>query len=128
MTPTTRRPVQTGLWGRAETLPAATAARSQTNDLDLIHSVIRTATEPGYVVIGPSERVHLREPGNTSEVQRVPTYEADAVAQLLASGHFKIGGTHTVCVGRREGPARSVLVTAAARSMIRRWDALHPLR
>ena len=90
--------------------------------------MIRTATEPGYVVTGPSERVHVREPGSKHDATRVPTYEADAVAQLLESGHFKIGGTHTIRIGHREGPARSVLVTAAAKSMIRRWEALPPLR
>lgn len=90
--------------------------------------MIRTATEPGYVVIGPAERVHVREPGSKHDVRRVPAYEADTVAQLLDSGHLTIGGTHHVSVGRREGPARSVLVTKAAKSMIKRWGALHPLR
>ncbi len=132
MTPTRRRPptqpAQAGLWGRAEPLPKPAADRPTVNDLDLIQSVIRTATDPGYVVIGPSERVHVREAEDGPDVRRVPTYEPDAVAQLLDAGHLRIGGHHTVRIGRRDGPARSVLPTKTARSMAARWQALHRIR
>src|SRR3954454_21782497 len=94
--PASKPPAQGGLWGRAETLPTPGPARAAVNDLDLIESVIRTATDPGYVVLGPSERVYVREAGTKGDVHRAPSYEAAAVAQLLDSRHLSIGGTHTV--------------------------------
>ena len=69
----------------------------------------------------------LRVPTRTKGfVVTVPRYEADTVAQLLDSGHLKLGGTHVVSDGRREGPARSVLVTTATRTLLTRWAALTP--
>ena len=128
----TRRPrplAQGGLRGRQEPVPAQKAPRhGAANDLDLITSVICAAQEPGYVLIGVGERVHLRDPSRGKGfVTAVPRYEADTVAQLVDSGHFKIGGTHVVSDGRREGPARSVLVPAATTAMLVRWAALTPL-
>ena len=127
----TRRPAQVGLWGRQQPLTNAgsstTAKRSAVNDLDLVTSVIRSADEPGYVVIGPSERVFLRDPARGKGfVVSVPRYEADTVAQLLDTGHLRLGGTHVVSDGRHEGPARSVLVTTATRALVARWAALTP--
>jgi hypothetical protein len=124
----TRPPAQGGLWGRQQPLPTAstTARRAAVNDLDLVASVVAAAQDPGYVLIGASERVFLRDPARNGFVTVVPRYEADTVAQLLDSGHLKIGGTHLVSDGRREGPARSVLVPAATRAMLARWAALHP--
>ena len=90
--------------------------------------MIRSADEPGYVVVGPSERVFLRDPpAARASSSSVPRYEADTVAQLLDSGHLRLGGTHVVSDGRQEGPARSVLVTTATRAMVARWAALTPL-
>ena len=77
-------------------------------------------------MIGVGERVYLRDPRGKGFVAAVPRYEADTVAQLLDSGHLRLGGTHVVSDGRREGPARSVLVTAATRAMLARWAALTP--
>jgi len=130
----TRRPrpaAQGGLWGRQQPLPHAggstTAKRSEVNDFDLVTSVIRSAEEPGYVVIGVGQRVFLRDGARKGFVVSVPRYEADAVAQLLDSGHLRLGGTHVVSDGRHEGPARSVLVTTATRTLLARWAALTPL-
>jgi hypothetical protein len=130
-----RGPAQGGLWGRQQPLTGTTGTtasgkapgRAPVNDLDLIAAVIRAAQHPGYVVIGVAERVYLRDPTRHGVVAAVPLYEADAVAQLLDQGHLKIGGTHVVTDGRREGPARSMLVPAATRSMLARWAALAPL-
>ena len=128
------RPAQTGLWGRQETLPAPTtrttarsAGRGAVNDLDLVASVVASAQDPGYVVIGASERVFLRDPSRKGFVTTVPRYEADTVAQLLDHGQLRLGGTHVVSDGRHEGPARSVLVPTATRAMVARWAALAPL-
>lgn len=109
------------------TCPAGQRRTTAINDVDLIAAVIRSADNPGYVLVGPSERVYLREPGTKHDVRRVPTYEADTVAQLVESGHLTIGGNHTVRLDRRDGPARSVLVTKQARSMVGRWASLTPL-
>jgi hypothetical protein len=119
---------QSALFGDDPTsATSASATRAETNDLDLIASAIRTAADPGYVLIGPTERVYLREPGSKHDVTAVPRYEAGAVAQLIESGHLEVGGIRIVRTGDREGPARSVLVTKAARAMVARWGALHPL-
>ena len=130
--PMTRRtPAQGGLWGRQQPLPTTSlpgsGRRPVVNDLDLVTSVIRSATEPGYVVIGVNERVYLRDPHRTGFVTTVPRYEADTVAQLLDTGHLKLGGTHVVSDGQHEGPARSVLIPAPTRAMLARWAALAPL-
>ncbi len=123
-----RPPAQTGLWGRQEPLPATKPSRSTSiNDLDLFASVVASARDPGYVLVGPAERVMLRDPIHKGHVQSVPRYEADTVAQLLDTGHLKIGGTHVVSDGRREGMARSVLVPAATRATLARWAALTPI-
>ena len=129
----TRRPrpaAQGGLWGRQQPLTHAggstTANRSALNDLDLVTSVIRSADDPGYLVIGVGERVFLRDGARKGFVVSVPRYEADTVSQLLDSGHLRLGGTHLVSDGRREGPARSVLVTTATRTLLARWAALTP--
>ena len=127
---TRRTTAQGGLWGRQEPLPntGTTSTRAVVNDLDLITSVIRSATDPGYVVVGVAERVYLRDTTRAKGfVVAVPRYEADTVAQLLDSGHLRLGGTHVVSDGRREGPARSVLVTTSTRALLARWANLTPL-
>src|SRR5689334_16381982 len=130
MSPTRKAAAQGGLWGRPETLPTTTSRqRPVVNDFDLVAAVIRSADDPGYVVIGPSKRVYLRDTTRAKGfVVSVPRYEADTVAQLLDAGHLRLGGTHVVSDGRHEGPARSVLVTTATRAMLARWAALHPPR
>jgi hypothetical protein len=129
MTRRSRPPAQAGLWGRQQPLTGTgkTAARPAINDLDLVASVIRSAHDPGYVVIGASERVFLRDPTRKGHVQTVPRYEADTVAQLLDHGHLRLGGTHLVTDGHREGPARSVLVPAATKGDDRPLGRAHPL-
>ena len=126
-----RTPAQGGLWGRQEPLSTTgTAAqrRPAVNDLDLVASVIRSAEDPGYVLVGVGERVFLRDTTHARGfVVTVPRYEADTVSQLLDSGHLKTGGTHLVSDGHHEGPARSVLVTSATRALLARWTALTPL-
>jgi hypothetical protein len=125
----TRPPAQGGLWGRQETLPTTSTSRRrpEVNDLDLVTSVIRSADEPGYVVIGVGQRVFLRDTTRgKSFVVSVPRYEADTVAQLLDTGHLRLGGTHVVSDGRHEGPARSVLVTTATRALLAHWAAVTP--
>ncbi|WP_219414868.1 hypothetical protein [Pseudonocardia nigra] len=123
--------VQDGLWGQPVTAAAGVKpTRSEINDPELVADVVRSAISRGYVLIGPAERVFVREAGETkkgSSVEPVPTYEADTVRQLLDAGHLATGGNHIVRHGGREGPATSVLVPKATRAMVTRWANLRPL-
>lgn len=127
MSPRPAAPAQKALWGRQEPLPVARPRPAESNDLDLFAAIVKTATDPGYVLIGPAEKPFVREPGTKRDVVPVPRYEADAIAQMLAAGHLKTGGRHHVVYGNREGPAHSVLVPTATRSMVARWEALRRL-
>lgn len=122
MTPTT--PAQKALWGRQQNLPGTRQANGHsTNDMDLVGAVLRSAQEPGYVVIGPAERVFLRDPAGVKDaVTTVPKYESDTVSQLLTAGHLTLGGTHHVVYSGNTGPALSVLVPKATR----RWPRAGP--
>ena len=104
-----------------------------TNNITLIREIIRLAVEPGFVLIGPAERVFTHHPDKRARhrppvVTPAVRYQADAVAQLLDAGHLTLGGSHTVRYGDRIGPAISVLVPKATRNMVNRWDHLVPLR
>ncbi len=121
-------PAQGGLWGRQEHLPTERGpGYSPSNDLGQFVAVARTAIEPGYVLIGQTERVFRRDPAWKGHVEPVPSYETAMVAQLLDSGHLTTGGTHHVTSGRHDGPARAVLVPRATRDQIDRWTHLHRL-
>lgn len=124
----TATPTQDGLWGPPErttpTTSSAAAGRGESNDLELFSSIVKAATDPGYVVVGASERVFLRDPAQPGHVVTVPRYEADAVGQMLDAGHLKTGGTHHVTYGTTDGPARSLLVPAATRALVNRWAVL----
>ncbi|MGH3611252.1 MAG: hypothetical protein ACRDRK_01235 [Pseudonocardia sp.] len=119
---------QGALFGDPAPAPAAAPTPAPgINDLDLVASVVATALDPGYVLIGPADKPHRRDPARPGEVEPVPTYERDMISQLLDTRHLTTGGTHPVRCGRRDGPARSVLVPRATRAMVARWAALHPL-
>lgn len=107
--------------------------RRVTNDLDLVRDVLRLACTPGYVLLGPAERVHRCQPTSSDGraarlvvVVAVPGYEADAVGQLLDTGHLRRGGRHTVHHADQAGPATGVLVPRSSRAMLARWDSLVP--
>ncbi len=122
--PTEGRP-----WG-PQLVPDSAPERPAINDIELVADVIRAASTRGYVLIGPSQQVFawVDEKKKGGLVERVPTYEQDAVHQLLSSRHLKIGGTHIVRYRDREGPANSVLVPRSSRAMVTRWAAYRPLR
>ncbi len=125
---TGKRAVQTALFGGQQPIPTPRQprkARAVTNDMDLIESVIRLAREPGYVLVGASERVYRRQVGGGDEVERVPGYEADAVHQLLTHKWLTTGGGHQVRYGRYESRATSVLVTRATARRAARWASYH---
>jgi hypothetical protein len=100
----------------------------QINDLEMIRAVLLEAIRPGYVLIGPAERVYIRRPDlGPDQVTAVPRYEAGLVAQLLDARHLRVGGRHMVTVEDRTGPATSVLVPGRTRGLLARWDHLTPL-
>ncbi len=125
---TRRRPAQGALFGPQEPIPApphpARVPRPVVNDMDLIEAVIAVARDPGYVLIGATERVYRRVPdgpGEAERVERVPVYEDAAVHQLITGHHLTIGGSHHVHYGRYEGRANSVLVPRTTARTANRW-------
>jgi hypothetical protein len=106
------------------------AGRPVTNDLELIIDVIRLALDPGYVLIGHTERVYRRDldTHHHERVVRTAGFEADAVLQLLDQHHFRRGGQHPVTCDGYAGPATSVLVPKATRGMLARLETLAPRR
>jgi hypothetical protein len=122
---------QKALFGGQQPIPQQRkSTRPQINDPELVASVVRAAMNRGYVLVGPAQRVYLRDPGATGKgarVEPVPAYEQDTVHQLLEAGQLTTGGTHVVRAAGREGPASSVLVPKATRSMVTRWANLVPL-
>jgi hypothetical protein len=120
---------QEALFGDPATIPDPDQRRRgiDTNDVDLVAGIIRVAADPGYMLVGPTDRVFRVEPGDAHTVEPVPRYEQDAVRQLLDAGHLTIGGAHTVTYGDRTGPAHSVLIPKATRAMAARWAHLRPL-
>jgi hypothetical protein len=128
MSPRNRPPAQGGLWGRQQHLPADRGpGYAASNDLDLFLAIARTAIDPGYVLVGTTDRVFRRDAARKGHVEPVPSYEAAMVAQMLGSLHLSTGGIHHVTYGRHDGPARAVLVPRATRDQIDRWTHLHPL-
>jgi hypothetical protein len=123
-------PAQKALFGTQVPIPAPRTPTVATQDPELVASVVRAALARGYVLIGPAQRVFLREAGETRKgapVDPVPAYEQDTVRQLLDAGLLTTGGTHIVRHGGTEGPATSVLVPKATRAMVTRWGNYVPL-
>ncbi|MFC4949036.1 hypothetical protein [Pseudonocardia sp. GCM10023141] len=120
--------VQESLWGTPVAAEQPPPGPAPINDLDLFTSVVKAATEPGYVLIGPAERVFLRDPSIARDmVVAVPRYESDTVSQLLGDGHLAVGGYHQVRTEGYGGWARAVLVPQPTHALLNRWAALHPL-
>ena len=111
-------------------LSDSATGRPVTNDLELIIDVIRLALDPGYVLIGHTERVYRRDldTHHHDRVVRTAGFEADAVLQLLDQHHFRRGGQHSVTCEAYAGPATSVLVPKATRGMLARLETLAPRR
>ena len=101
--------------------PAGRRAEHTGADKDLIAAVIRLARGPGYLLVGPAERVMRRDDHHRDGATPVPTYEADTVAHLLDSGHLTPGATHPGTIRGHERTARTVLVADRARRLLDRW-------
>ena len=98
------------------------AGRVESNDMDLVQSVIRTAVTDGYALVGPSRHAYRRL--DAHEIERVPAYESEMVHQLLRRGMFTEGGTHVFTHGGQEGSGRSVLVPKSTKTTAARWANL----
>lgn len=133
MTATHRQPdtaTQSALFGDDKPVPTPRSAdpRDASQDPELIATVVKTATDPGYLLVEKSGRVFRIDPATPGVVtDAAARHEQDAVHQLVDSGHLTIGGTHHIHHRGHEGPARSVLVPKNTRDMVTRWDSLHPI-
>lgn len=102
--------------------------RAFTNDLDLIASVIALAQDPGYVLIGPTERVWRCRIHGGPDIEPAPTYEDAAVHQLIDRKLLCIGGTKHMRHGRHEGRARLIVVPNTTAAMAWRWSTYKSAR
>ncbi len=122
---------QEALFGDPATPVPAPEQRTDraSGDPDLIATVLRLAISPGYLLLGPAERVVRPLDGRVGvrgvDVDPVPAFEADTVAQLLDSHHLRLGGTRQVTCAGRVVAATSVTVPAAGRRLLDRWTTTH---
>ncbi len=132
--PRPRGGTQEALFGDPAAPPTTSERRADhsTADPDLITTVLRLATSPGYLLLGPAERVVRPLDGRVGargvDVDPVPVFEADTVAQLLDSRHLRCGGTAQVTHDRRLVAATTLGVTATGRALLARWTATHTTR
>jgi hypothetical protein len=93
-----------------------------TNDMGRIESILRTAMEDGFALIGSSRRVY-RLVGK-DQIEKVPRHVEDAVHQLIAAKWLEEGGTHRYRQGAHSEPGKSVLVPRKSKDAAHRWRAL----
>ncbi len=116
---------QTDLFGNpVVSLPEQRQRRSESNDVDLMHTVAANAVRCGYLLVGTSERVYARVADRDGEVQRVPRYEEEAVHQLLRRRWLNFGSHHPVTCGAANLTGAAVLVPKETRSRVERWNRL----
>jgi hypothetical protein len=122
-------PAQAALFGDEVVPPqrGPVPMRAVTNDVDLIESVITTATDPGYLLVGNAERVYRRDPQQGERIERVPDYEDVAVHQLLHGRALSRGAREHVRHGRHEGTATAVTVPKPTAQRAARWRAYQRL-
>ncbi|MFP5022528.1 hypothetical protein [Pseudonocardia phyllosphaerae] len=122
-----RRPVQDALFGNPVLIETAEDSPAATQDPREVARIIALAQDPGLLVIERSGRVLRSDPARPGCAEAVSRHDGDTVAQLLDSGHLRLGGNHHTHHNGQEGPARAVLVPKATRDMVTRWDHLHPI-
>lgn len=116
---------QTDLFGNpVVSLPEQRQRRSESNDVDLMHTVAANAVRCGYLLVGTSERVYARVTDRDGEVQRVPRYEEEAVHQLLRRRWLTTGSHHPVTCGAANLTGAAELVPKETRSRVERWNRL----
>ncbi len=131
--PRPRRGRQEALFGDPATPGSAPQQRADraSADPELIATVLRLALTPGYLLLGPAERVVRPLDGRVGargvDVQAVPVFEADTVAQLLDSRHLRLGGTRQVTHAERVVAATTVTVPVPGRRLLKRWTTTHTI-
>jgi hypothetical protein len=124
---------QEALFGDPATPGPAREQRADrsTTDPELIATVLRLAISPGYLLLGPAERVVRMLDGRVGargvDVDPVPGFEADTVAQLLDSHYLRLGGTRQVTHAGRVVAATTVTVPTAGRRLLDRWTTTHTI-
>ena len=105
---------------------AGSSDRGETNDMELIHTVVTTAMRGLYVTAGVTERAYALTDGPDGEtVARLPRFEEDTVHQLLARGWLRVGtGSKHVRCGASRFAAAKLLVPKHARTAVTRWSSL----
>jgi hypothetical protein len=91
------------------TTTTRTRGRTRGRDRDGVEDVVlRTARQPGYVLIGPAERVFRRHDCHADTVEAVAAHEQDAVTELIARGILRVGQRCRVSYLSRVGPAHEI--------------------
>ena len=119
--------IQGALFGDAVTVETDDQGPAATPDPREVARIVQTAQEPGFLLIERTGRVLRADPARPGCADAVSRHDGDTVAQLLDTGHLRIGGTHHIHHNGQEGPARSILVPKATRDMVARWDHLRPI-
>jgi hypothetical protein len=102
--------------------PTPPRDRTDSNNIDLMHTVAGNAVRCGYLLVGACERVYTRTRGD--EVARVPRYEEEAVHQLLRRRWLTLGAPHPVTCGAASLTGLAVLVPKPTRDTLARWERL----
>ncbi|OLL98344.1 hypothetical protein Ae406Ps2_3945 [Pseudonocardia sp. Ae406_Ps2] len=119
--------VQDALFGDAVIVENAEHGPAATQDPREVARIVAGAQDPGFFVIERTGRVIQADPARPGCAEAVSRHDGDTVAQLLDSGHLKLGGNHHIHHAGQEGPARAVLVPKATRDMVTRWGHLRPV-
>ncbi|MBN9735886.1 MULTISPECIES: hypothetical protein [unclassified Pseudonocardia] len=119
--------VQDALFGEPAVVETAHHGPAATQDPREVARLVGLAQDPGLFLVERSGQVLRADPAQPGRADPVARHDGDTVAQLLDSGHLKLGGTHHLQHAGNEGPARSVLVPRTTRDMVSRWDHLRPI-
>ena len=119
--------VQDALFGDPVTVETADHGPAATQDPREVARIVGLAHDPGLFLVERSGQVLRADPARPGCADALARHDGDTVAQLIDTGHLRLGGTHHVHHAGSEGPARSVLVPKQTRDMVSRWDHLHPI-
>ncbi|GAA1399431.1 hypothetical protein GCM10009613_55000 [Pseudonocardia kongjuensis] len=119
--------VQGALFGDPVTVETADHGPVATQDPREVARVVALAQDPGLFVIERNGLVLRTDPARPGCADALARHDGDTVAQLLDTGHLRLGGIHHVHHAGSEGQARSVLVPKTTRDMVSRWDHLRPI-
>jgi hypothetical protein len=118
----------TDLFGNPVSAPTDTRPdRPPVNDMAMVETVLRTAIQDGYALIGRRERVWLAHSNGHGRLDIEPVTDEinTTVHQLIDAKWLTVGGFHQYYRGARLGPGRSVLVPRDTRQRVARWRNLH---